>query len=122
MNNLVGSLLVVIGSIWVSVATCGVMIAFIGLWIVGLIWAFSSGILIVILWFLFGTAITALIIGIAATPISLLGAAIVTVGEAMKNSDRNRFDALPDDSCRECGRARVQSDDEFCRGCGHPYG
>ena len=88
MSHMVGSLLVVIGSIWVSVATCGVMIAFIGLWIVGLIWAFSSGILIVILWFLFGTAIIGFIFSIAAAPIALLGAGLLAAGEAMKNSDR----------------------------------
>ena len=71
-----------------SVSSCGLAIAFIGLWVVGLVWAVSSGILMAILWFLFGTAILGFIFAIAAAPIALLGAGLVTAGETMKNSNR----------------------------------
>ena len=88
MNHMIGSLLVVIGTIWVGVSSCGLAIGFIGLWIVGLFWAVSSGILMIILWFIFGTTIIGFIFSIAAAPIALLGAGLLAAGEAMKNSDR----------------------------------
>ena len=123
MNQVIGSLLVLIGSIWITISTCGIVVMMFALWIIGLLWMISwGGIIGCFLWLLFGTGIVALFLGIAATPISLLGAGMVTIGEAMKNSDRDKFDALQSNNCRECGRARVQSDDEFCRSCGHPYG
>lgn len=124
MKRFVGSALVVIGNIWVTVSTCGMMIMAGLFWLVGLVWILGSwgGILFAILWVMFGFGLVGLIVGLASLPVRLFGAGIIVLGESLKNAESFEDGMSNTDGCAECGRTRVSYDDQFCRGCGQAYG
>lgn len=122
MKQVVGSILVAIGNIWVAISSCGIVIVAIFLWLGIVFWGYSwGGLFFVILWLFLGTGIVGLIVGVTSLPVRLFGAGMIILGEELKNSKPNVVDARGPNDCIECGRARVSEDDQYCRGCGQQY-
>jgi hypothetical protein len=89
MKNSLGALLVGIGTIWVSISSCGLGIVFILFWIGALISMYSwAGIFGVILWLFLGTTVLGFVFSIASVPFALLGAGIITLGEELRKPGR----------------------------------
>jgi hypothetical protein len=124
MNQVVGSILVIIGNIWVTVSTCGMVVIVGLLWVAGFLWILGSwgGIIFAILWLMMGLGLVGLIVGIASLPVRLLGAGMIVIGEALKNPASNIDGTRDTYDCAACGRARVSEDDQYCRSCGQSYG
>ena len=89
MKSSFGSLLVGIGTIWISISSCGLGIVFFLIWIGFLISMYSwAGILGVILWLFLGSGLLGFVFSIASVPFGLLGVGIVALGEELKKADR----------------------------------
>ena len=125
MKQFVGSLLITIGQIWVTVTTCGTIIVGFLLWLGVLIWlatSFWGGVLWAALWVFIGGGLTAALVGILSLPTRLFGGWLVVLGDRLNNPDYEGVDEARLDDCMSCGSERVSDDDRFYRTCGTPYG
>ncbi|PKB79703.1 MAG: hypothetical protein BZY88_11925 [SAR202 cluster bacterium Io17-Chloro-G9] len=125
MKRLLGSLLLVIGNVWVTISTCATMIVGFLLWLGILIFLATStwgGIIWAGLWLFIGGGIVALLVGLVSLPTRLFGASLVVLGERLRNLEDGAVDEPGLENCVACGSKRVSKDDQFCRACGAPYG
>ena len=122
MTKLIGSTLVGIGTIWVTVSIIGIYIVGALLWLGIFIALITSSILWGILWLFIGGGLTAFVVSIVAIPTQLLGAGLLTIGERLKNPEEYSGGEDWTYDCKSCGRSRVSDDDTYCRSCGQPYG
>ena len=96
MKQFVGSVILVIGHIWVTISTCGMMIVGFLLWLSILIWlatSFWGGIIWAGLWLFIGGGLTAALVGILSLPTRLLGGTLVVLGERLTNVEDDAVDA-----------------------------
>ena len=124
MTRLIGSVILVIGHIWVTISSCAMMIVGFLVWLGILIWLASSwgGLIWVVLWLFIGGGLTAGIVGLLSFPARILGASLVVLGERLANPENEWVDVPEFEACTACGSKREFADEHYCRACGAPYG
>ena len=119
MKQFVGSVILAIGHIWVTISSCGTMIVGFLLWLGILIWlATSGGLIWAGLWLFIGGGLTAAIVGLISLPTRLFGTSLMLLGTRLQNPEDVAIDEPGLDDCMSCGSKRVSEDDQYCRICG----
>lgn len=135
VRQLIGSVLVGVGTTWYAISSCATIIVGILIWLSVLIWLATStwgGIIWAVLWLFFGGGLILGLFGLITAPVSLLGVGVAALGEKLRNSEEDNHlyearDNIVDsvvvgDRCADCGNDRVSQDDRYCRFCGAQYG
>lgn len=125
MKKHLGSVLLVVGSIWLTIATCATMIVGFLLWLGVLIWLATStwgGLIWAGIWLFVGGGLMAALVGIVSLPTRLLGGGLIALGERLVSPEEEVFHEQELEYCIACGTQRVYELDHYCRACGAPYG
>ena len=125
MKQIIGSALIVVGGIWESISSCGVIVFGFLFWLGVLLWLATStwgGIIWALLWLFIGGGLTAMLVDLASLPSRFFGVCLMVLGARLKDFESEAVDVARLAYCTTCGSQRISEVDQYCRICGAPYG